>query len=282
MQIYIAAAITTLITFFVVGGFLKWKSPKEEYSLLLAMLAIELPMAFAAYYLVRLPLVDGLVRLALTKNSGAYGFVTIFYAPLTEEPAKLLPILIPLIYRRINESNAIRAALALGLGFGIGEIWLVASFIAAAPKFANIPWYQFTGFANERFMVCVIHGIFTATALRKLHRNFTLGLLGAMGLHYLGNLPIYLSAINFAGLGTGTWQVILTFYVPVYFILSLMLLAYYSKGNERAGDFLFGKSLCPGCAAEYSTPILGLNWFTKRFEKCSNCRKWHWVAIWKK
>src|SRR3974377_1017792 len=139
-QIYIAAIITTVFTFLIMGGFLKWKSPKEEIPLLISLMLLELPMAIAAYYLVRMPLLDEFVKLVINKNSGIYHFITILYAPLTEEPAKLLLLLIPFFYRKITEKNAIRAALALGLGFGLGEIWLVGSFVASVPAYANIPW----------------------------------------------------------------------------------------------------------------------------------------------
>jgi hypothetical protein len=281
-QLYIMAILTTIITILIVGGLIRWKTPQEERPLLLTLMLLELPMAFAAYYLVRIPLLDGLVQLILNKDSGIYRFVTVLYAPLTEEPAKLLPMLIPFFRRKVTDSNCLRAALALGLGFGIGEIWLVANFIASVPAYANIPWYQYTGFLNERFMVCVIHGVFTATALRKLHNGFIWGLLGAMFLHLMGNFPIYLSRINFGNLGHETWQIILTIYVPLYFILMLLLLSYYNYGKANLGMLLFGKSHCPECGYEYAPPILALNWITKRYERCPNCKKWHWVNEWKK
>lgn len=280
-QIYITAAITTVLSFLLYGGFLKWKSPKEERTLLLSLILIELPMAFAFFYLVRLPLLDGFVQLFLTKGSPVYRFITIFYAPLTEEPAKLLPVLIPFFWRKINSTNALRAAFALGLGFGLGEIWLIASFVASAPAYANLSWYEFTGFINERFMVCAIHGVFTATALRKLHKGFIWGILGAMGLHYLGNLPIYLSGIDFLNLGKDTWSIILTIYVPLYFILMMLLFSYYATGKASAIKYFFGNSVCPECGHEYTASIIGLNFFNKRYEKCPNCHKWHWVKLWR-
>lgn len=281
-QIYIAAIITTALTFIVMGGFLKWKSPPKERPLLITLLLLELPMAIAVFYLVRLPLVDGLVRLVVDKNSWAYGFISVFYAPITEEPAKLLPLLIPLLRRKIDDKNTIRAALALGLGFGLGEIWLVAGFVAASSAYTNIPWYQYSGFLNERFMVSIIHGVFTATALRRLHKGFIWGLLGAMCLHYFGNLPIYLAGIGFFGFSKETWQVILAVYTPIYFVLMLLLLSYYSYGKENLGKLLFGNSVCPECGFQYPAPIMALNSINKRYERCPNCKKWHWVKMWRK
>jgi hypothetical protein len=260
------------------SGFLKWKAPKEERMMLLALVLIEMPFAFAFFYLIRMPLVDGLVQLVLDKNSGIYRFVTIFYAPITEEPAKFLPALLPFFYKRLEGQTALRAALALGLGFGIGEIWLVANFITAAPGYADTPWYMFTGFMNERFMVCIIHGVFTAAALRKLKSGFIWGVLTAMLLHYTGNFPIYLARIDFGSLGIGTWQTIIAVYTQAFFVFSLLLLSYYFYGSANLGKLLFGNSICPECHAVYPAPLVGVNMVGRRYEKCRNCKKWHWVT----
>ncbi|MFN8539856.1 MAG: hypothetical protein U0232_20545 [Thermomicrobiales bacterium] len=83
--------------------------------------------------------------------------------PLTEEPAKLWPLLIPAFARRITRENAVRCAVALGLGFGIGEIGFIAQLIYADGDFNALPWYNFSGFINERFMVCLIHGGFVTS-----------------------------------------------------------------------------------------------------------------------
>jgi len=278
-QIYISASLISLLALASIGTFVFFKTPKGDRSLIVLLIAIELPMSFASYYLVRLPLVDGFVRLIVDPQSSAYGFITTFYAPLSEEPFKLLPLLIPWVYKKIGKANYLQAAMALGLGLGVGEIWLVASFIAKAPQFANISWYQFGGFMNERFMVCIMHGAFTATALRMIHKKLWLGVLGGMGLHYLGNFPIYLSSIRFLGYDAIVWQMIVGIYVPVYFVAMILLLAYYVYGTLDPGEFSKRKSVCPACKAEYLPPTLALNWVGKRFEKCPNCKKWHWVDM---
>lgn len=282
-QIYITAAITSLLAIAAIGGFIKWKSDKEDLKLLILLFVIELPMALVFFYYVRMGLLDWLVQLIFTKGTTGYTFATLFYAPLTEEPAKFLPaLLIPLAYKRITEKNFVMAALALGLGFGIGEIWLVAQFVAKNPVYADTPWYMFTGFINERFMVCLMHGAFTAVALSRLHKKFILGVLGAMALHFFGNFPIYLGGIDFGGIGKPTWQTILGIYVILYFIAMLLLLSKLYYGNFNLGKFIFGNSVCPECEFVYPSRFWALNALNKKYERCPNCKKWHWVTIFKK
>jgi hypothetical protein len=48
---------------------------------------------------------------------------------------------------------------------------------------------------SERFMVCLVHGAFTATALalwRTERKGLALGLAAAMALHFVANLPVLL------------------------------------------------------------------------------------------
>jgi len=276
-QIYIMAFITTILTVLLAGGLLKWKADKTDHGFLLTLMLIELPMAFAAYYLIRIPLVDELFKFLLQGHPSVYGFTKLFYAPLTEEPAKLLPLLIPFLRNKITKDNFVWAAMTLGLGFGIGEIWLVAGFISSAPQFAGLPWYMFTGFLNERFMVCIIHGGFTAFALWRLGNKFILGVLGAMVMHFLGNFPIYLSAIGFGGFSKTTYQIILQLYIVIFFLGIIAMLAKFKYRKVSLGRFLLGRSICPECSAEYEAPVFGFNCITKRYEKCPNCNKWHWV-----
>ena len=105
-QIYITAAITTVLAIVTIGGFIKWKSNKEDLKLLVLLFLIELPMALLFFYYVRMGVLDWLVQLVFAKGTNAYTYATLFYAPLTEEPAKFLPaLLIPFAYKRITEKN---------------------------------------------------------------------------------------------------------------------------------------------------------------------------------
>jgi hypothetical protein len=275
--IHIAAVITTATALALYGALLKRLSDASDRRRLLLAFCLTLPLQPLAFYLVRVPLDAWLVHL-LGKDSGLYLFLTTFYAPLTEEPAKLLPLMIPLIYRSIRRENFVHFALALGVGFGIGEMWFLAERVARMPEFAPLPFYMFGGFFVERLMVCLMHGGFTAVALRKLRNGFLWGVLGAMALHYIGNFPLYLAALDFGKLGKTTWQVILTIWVPLYFLSMLALLARLNYGRFEVGRFAFGETRCPECGLMYPRPLLGLNFFKWRYERCPHCRKFHWVG----
>ncbi len=281
-QIYITSIITTLVAVFFVGWFVKWRADKADYKFLVILFLIELPMAFVAYYLIRMPLVDNAFKFIFSFNPEVYGFMRNFYAPLTEEPAKLLPLLIPVLRHKITKENFVMVALAQGLGFGVGEIWLVGNFIAQSGQFADMPWYYFTGFLNERFMVCIVHAGMTSFALSRLNNKFILGLLGSMGLHFIGNFPLYLYKINFPAFGPEAWQAIVSIWIILFFFAMVSLLVYFKYGTLQIGKFFYGNSVCPECGSKYPAPIIAVNSFKKRYERCPNCKKWHWIRMWKK
>jgi hypothetical protein len=277
-QIYIMAAITTVVAGGI-GAILWWRAPRAERSLLLLLVLLELPMCALAFHLVRMGLLDVGVRHLLDEKSGVYHFVTMFYAPLTEEPAKIWPLLLPFVRRKITRDNFWRVALALGLGFGIGELWFIAGRVTLKPELAGLPWYAFTGFLNERLLVCLMHGVFVALTLYFFTRGrFVVGLALAMVAHFFGNFPIYLMQIDFGHLGTATWTLLVGLFLPLYLVAGILLLLLLIVGRAGMVKFVFGKSLCPACGQTYPTPLLGLNFFAKRFERCPYCRKWHWVS----
>ncbi|MFN0054669.1 MAG: hypothetical protein ACKV0T_21055 [Planctomycetales bacterium] len=271
MGILIAAAVTSVLSLALVGGVLFYRSPRSTWWVLALAILVQLPMCAAAYYGVRVPLQEGVQK--LVGEGDLFGFLTTFSAPLTEEPAKLWPLLIPLFRRFATNENRVRLAMALGLGFGLGEIWFLAHVIFTKdPQSAGLPWYQLGGFLNERFMVCLMHGVFTATAL---YVGGWRGFVGACVLHYLVNFPIYLGKIDAGGLGKETYQVLLSLWVAIYFIGMLALLAFMSAGNWQVGKMIFGEATCPDCQTVYPRPLLGLNLGPKRYERCPHCRKWH-------
>ena len=274
--IQIATIIVFALSLGTYGGVLAWKSPRTEWSFLLAALLLQIPMSLAVFDGVRVPL-DHALKNLLPGNT-AYQWLTVLYAPLTEEPAKLWPLLLPWFRRRITRENAVRVAVALGLGFGLGEVLLVARFVAADPKIATLPWHELTGFINERFMVCLTHGAFTATVLcgwKKWRHGFIIGVLGAMTLHLLGNLPILLARLGVFGAHKTIVDLILGLWVAVYWLAMLALLAFYATGGWKLGQFIFGDATCPTCACVYPRPVLALNLGAKRLERCPHCRKWH-------
>ena len=276
--IYITALITTAIALAVYGAVIwKMKDPVDQRWLWLAFFIV-LPLQPLAFYLVRAPLNSWLVA-RLGSKSLWYEWITLFYAPLTEEPAKLVPLLVPFILRDIRKENFVRYAITIGLAFGVGELWFVAHRVAAVPEFANTPFWQFTGFLNERLMVCLLHGAFVSVALWRLRNKFLAGVLGAMLLHFFGNFPIYLMQKNLFGWGPNVWSLVVGLWVAAYFLGGVLLLTYFVYGRVGLGRLVFGRSKCPECETIYDSSLLALNLGTRRYERCPGCKRWHMIGI---
>ncbi len=172
---------------------------------------IALPLQPLALYLVRLP-VDRALKAAFGAPTWLV-ILSLFYASLTEEPAKWLAAAMPSVRGAIMV-EPVTVALAVGLGFAIGEIWMLAHVLLALPGVASLPATDFGGFVIERLEVCFLHGAFVAPAFVCLARGrpFLLGGLAGMVLHFLLNFPIYLKTINAFGLGEA-WIPILLLWV---------------------------------------------------------------------
>jgi hypothetical protein len=273
--IYSTAIITTLVALIGYGWFIRRMKGPARW-LWLAFL-IGLPLQPLAFYTVRVPLDKWLAGM-LGKTSGIYQVLTTFYAPLTEEAAKLVPLLLPTLRRDLRRDNFVRYALAIGLGFGIGEMWFIAYLIAHNPELNGRPFYQYGGYAGERLMVCLFHGAFVSVALWRWQDKFGLGVLGAMALHYFGNLPIFFMAKGLFGWSKGVWQTLVMVWLNLYLFGSIALLARFSLGTFELGRFIFGKTRCPECGVIYPAPLLGLNLGPRRYERCPHCRHWHLVG----
>src|SRR5690606_8942853 len=126
-------------------------TPKEERGFLVMLLLVMLPMNALAFFVLRMPL-DGWLSSRMGEQNEVLHFIRTLYAPVTEEPAKLWPLLIPFFYKRMKSIPVHRVALAVGLGFGIGEAWTVARLLSESPEIAEYPWYMLGGFIAERMM----------------------------------------------------------------------------------------------------------------------------------
>ena len=276
--IYLTAIVTTAVAAAIFGHVIyRLGSPANPRLLWLAF-GIALPLQPLAFLIVRSPIDHWLVA-QLGSTSPIYQWISSLYAPLTEEPAKLLPLLIPAIYRDIRSANFARYALAIGLGFAIGEMWFLAYLVAQIPAYAHLHFYQFGGYFGERLMVCVFHSAFVAVALWRLRKGFLLGFAGAAALHWLGNFPILLLAWNVGGLGQATWGVIIQSWLVLYFIGALALLSYFTFGRIALGRIFYGRRRCPECQQDYDAPLfLAINFGRTRYERCPHCRRWHWTT----
>jgi hypothetical protein len=274
--IYLTAAFTSAVAIALFGTLVhKLRLPANERLLWLAA-AVALPLQPLAFYLVRVPL-DHWMIAHLGSASATYQWLTSLYAPLTEEPAKLLPLLIPAIRRDIKADNFVRYALAIGLGFAIGEMWFVAERIARAPAFAGMPFYKFGGYVGERLMTCIFHSAFLSLSLWRLRRRFALGFAGAAAAHWLGNFPILLMAWNVGHLGKKFWTIAVSCWLQFYALAALVLLAWFAFGRISPARILYGRRRCPECGGEYDAPIFALNFGQTRYERCPHCRRWHWT-----
>ena len=277
--IYLTAVLTTAAAVAIFGTMIhKLRLPANERLLSLAA-TVALPLCPLAFFLVRLPLDHWLVA-QLGATSAAYKWLATFYAPLTEEPAKLIPLLIPAIRRDLNARNFVRYALAIGVGFAIGEMWLLADRVARMPAFAALPFYQFGGYVSERLMVCMFHSAFVAVALWRWRRRFAFGVASAVALHWLGNFPLSLMAWNAGGLGRTFWMIFTQCFIVVYCLGAIALLLYFAFHRvilTWTGLVGYGRRHCPECRKDYDAPLFGLNFGTTRYERCPHCQHWHWT-----
>lgn len=274
--IYIAAVLTSLIA---IAGFgaLIYKLPKPANGwLLLAAVLICLPLQPLAFYYGRMPL-DHWLAGWLTRKSMAYQWLATLYAPLTEEPAKLLVLLIPAILRDVKPENFTRYALAIGLGFALGEMWFIAERVSHQPALAKLPFYQFGGYVSERLMTCVFHSAFVAITLSRLRHRLCLGLGGAMFAHWAANFPLSLMAWNVGGLGKAAWDVIVVLWLVALFVGAVILLTRYTTGRKLPWHLLYGIRHCPECDADFEPSPMAINLGKARYEKCPHCRKWLWT-----
>src|SRR5262245_11210808 len=91
--IYIAALITSLLSLAVVATILWQVRQQQDRGLIVLLVVLSLPLSMATFYGVRKPL-DRFLVVRLGKDSPVLTAIKLCYAPLTEEPAKLLPLVV--------------------------------------------------------------------------------------------------------------------------------------------------------------------------------------------
>jgi RsiW-degrading membrane proteinase PrsW (M82 family) len=277
MGILIAAIITTVLAIVVIGLLIrKLAHTAPRWVLVLAFLSA-LPAQPVAFYFIRMPLHEQLMQwIGATSLLTA---ISLFYAPLIEEPAKWFSLVLPSLRKKLRPENAVAIALAVGLGFGIGELWFIAERISRSPQFAVLPFYYFNGFLTERLMVCFLHGAMIALVFKRFAEGKSVwpaALLG-VALHFFLNFPIFLSQINLWGLGAQIWGALLVIYVAVF---TLAMFGFVNRlGKEGAREGFLGSATCPGCGEVYPRSFFALNLLTKRYERCPHCRKFHLVPM---
>ncbi|MBX3576043.1 MAG: hypothetical protein KF723_02455 [Rhizobiaceae bacterium] len=230
----VVAAIVTAAVALAAGVFLLSRlAGRSLWGILTLCVLVMLPMQPLMFYAVRLP-VDGVLQGAL--GTGAlYGFVATFYAPLTEEPAKWLVLLIPAVRNALTQKTAVPIALATGLGFGLGEIGFVAEQVTRFPALADLPFWQFGGFFLERVMVCFLHGAMLLFAFRWLAegRAFWPGALLGIAIHYGLNFPIYVAGLDILPIAPEIWQTAITLYLVIFVVGGAAVVNHMVVGPRR-------------------------------------------------
>lgn len=240
--IYGMAALTILVTAVLSISTLNslTHSDHRYYGLIIA----GLPLSLIVNRLVKVPLINGIGSLAgsplqLGPQMPVWFIILIWLAaPIFEEAIKVVPLAIP-AFRKFQhgDMDALCAGLALGLGFGMGEAAYLAYGIAQSPAYNQLPWYMFTGFAIERFIVTFGHGLMTSFTILGFHfggKRAVSGYLAAVGLHALINLGPILMAIkiipvSLASLGTYTTLLIA-------FMIFQKKLRAFRKNNKSKND----------------------------------------------
>lgn len=236
MGLIIAATITTVLALLAIGSVIvRAARPADRRTLGLALL-IALPLQPLVFYLVRLP-IDAGVRSVLGLTA-AWGMVALLYAPLTEEPAKWLPLAVPAIRRALAPANAVPLALAIGLGFGIGEIWFLTHALVASPNYPDLPFWMFNGFMLERLEVCFLHWVFVAAPIVRLAqgKSFWPGALAGVLLHFLTNFPIYPAQLGAFGLSGPVWSLLLLGWVAALVAAGAVALCRLHRHLARASQ----------------------------------------------
>jgi hypothetical protein len=293
--IFPMAALTSMIALAIWGTLLWQLCPQDRRrSSVFALLIAGFFMSPTAFFAIRLPLLIGPLEPVFAQPgwdvggfSMARDAVRLSFAPLTEEPAKLAPWLMllavgwPLLPTRRMIAPL---ALAMGLGFAVGEIWLVAGLVAQAndPKLAALPWYSFGGFLGERLMTCLAHSLFALPTVALSRRGWkwgAFGLLLGMTLHWISNAPIVLMQRQAFGWKPEAWQLLIQLWLALIAALGLIALVGFFAGRKLMRKIWLRRVICPGCGAVYRQPILALNFGMSRYERCGACHKWHWVTL---
>ncbi len=194
------------------------------------LLLVGLPLSALANIWIKTPLVHAVARLwGISLDLGAHSpwwflLFLLLVAPVLEEPIKLLPLALPPVRHQVRSaSSAIWIGLALGVSFGLGEAAFLAYNIATTPANIALPASVFTGYAIERWMYCLLHGVMTAIFLMGIQHgrwHILTGYLSAILLHSLVSSVALFTQVGMLPADVAQWIILLEF------LLALLLLAW--------------------------------------------------------
>ena len=167
MGLYIDAGLTTALVLLVLGGLAWAEGQGRRYW---PFLVAALPLGSALGYFIEAPLGRWLGR---ASPLGAVPFL--FFLPLAlQEGTKLLPLIVPSWRAALaDRRGALIAGLALGTGFGIGQMWYLAWGLGReAPLVAAQPfWYSLGEFGAEGLLSSFFQATATALLTASLSRG---------------------------------------------------------------------------------------------------------------
>lgn len=201
--IYIAALLVTGLAIALGGGLLYWLS-KRQWKIL-ALMLITVAFSAIANLFIKQPILNWVTTSSEVSSQINSSWplwlllFVLFLSPIVEEAIKIVPIAEKHLRRMINRSSALWIGMALGIGFGIGEIWYLAWQFSFVPQYAGYPFYYFTGFIGERLIIVFLHGVMTSIAVTGFLRGIkglAIGYIGAILLHTLTNVGALLYQIQ--------------------------------------------------------------------------------------
>lgn len=162
------------------------------------------------------------------------GVLWVLIVGFTEELIKFVVFMLILYFIKTEkQKQSTLVAYCVGIGFGIGEIWWLASLFIFlnSPSLIGLGWTTWlSGFGFERFFVTFGHAAIFMVVLfgyRKNSGSTALYLAGAMILHALYDFPIILNTL---GLITSLEMVLIIFLELICgFIASFYLLDYFVR-----------------------------------------------------
>jgi RsiW-degrading membrane proteinase PrsW (M82 family) len=189
MDFYLGAAVATVVAVAIYGLGCIMFAPRRDRAIVIAA-ALLAAVAVLPLTLLILPF-QARWQAQLFDTRFLRALVVLIQTPLIEEPAKWLVLLSPWIRRSLRTDNAFPIALAIGLGFAVGEIWAQAYHLAS-PQFVQAQSLLIPSiWAVGRFVTPVVHGGLVAfVAIRMAAgRSIWPGALIGLTLHLMADLP---------------------------------------------------------------------------------------------
>lgn len=285
--IYIAAVISAILVVGAWGNVLLKKAEHTERRFLILLFLSQLPMSALVYYVIRFPVAQWYTAF-FPKGTDIWLLLKSFEAPLTEEPGKLLPLILPSVLLRLknypDRKPALLAGMALGLGFGVGEILFLAYVL---PQWRQdvlaYPWYYFGGSIVERFLVSFLHAVMTGIAASGIAKGFRQGATGiayAMGLHYILNIPAIIPGFSplrpfFKDpLALAVYQQVKWLYFLALFVFCFFIAWKWIEGRFPTAEMFLGKCICHHCGKEFEPSFFGFSLGVASGLRCPHCKKW--------